>query len=340
VTVAEPPESRRSLLLKAKCRGLVRTRWPDVVDDAEEPGFPAGAALLAATTAWVLAEDDPARSLGGALVWAKRHDATSVHLLAADHTGLLARRAAHFEVDVEVWRIDGAELHAAVASQLPPPPSLDPSALAFVTVFEQAGADVVEEAGILRAEVLGLEVARVEVDDATGQARLAVGVGKHDREARREIRGDAQGFDDLFEAVRIVAEHRVPAGTGQAAFHLSPERWLRSVVVRRPDLVGAYELGPVPSPNRRDDLRQTAVAPAAGTDGGGAPLLVVCSVGTDLDLVPSGVDAWLADGRRPHLRFVVPEGDDYRATRDLVAALRLSADLVTVPPDWRAPERS
>jgi hypothetical protein len=92
----------------------------------------------------------------------------------------------------------------------------------------------------------------------------------------------------------------------------------------------------VPSPVIRTDLRQPAPAPAAGTDAAtGRPLLVVCSVGSDLDLVPATVDTWLADGREPLIRFVVPEGDDHRATRDLLAALRPTAELVTVGKDWR-----
>jgi hypothetical protein len=85
----------------------------------------------------------------------------------------------------------------------------------------------------------------------------------------------------------------------------------------------------------REDLRQAAAAPAAGVDTDGGPVLVVCSVGTDIDLVPSGVDAWLADGREPRLVFCVPEGDDHRMTRDLVGALRSPAEIRTVPPEWR-----
>jgi hypothetical protein len=61
----------------------------------------------------------------------------------------------------------------------------------------------------------------------------------------------------------------------------------------------------------------------------------VCGVGTNLDLVPSSIDTYLADGRDPIVRFVLPEGDDHRATRDLVAALRPRAELVTVSLEWR-----
>ena len=332
----------RDVLLRAKCRALVRSRWPDALADSSttsEHDLPGGAALHDPTTqtVFVLAEDDPGRTLGGALVWTRRRQATRLHLLAAGDHGRLARRAARFRTDVTVWRIDGTTLHEAHPEPWEPDPAPDPRAAAFAELFERAGAVPIAEGGILRAEVRGLEVARVEIDDATGEPRLSVGVGKHDREAQREIHGEHQGLDELFEVVRIVAEHRVAEGAGHAAFHLSAERWLRDVVVRNPDLVGANDdLTPVASPNRRDDLRAPAPAPAAGTSrGSDAPLLVVCSVGTDLDLVPAATDAAVADGRDPHLRFVVPGGDDLPSTRDLVELLDQPADLVTVPQDWR-----
>ena len=332
----------RDVLLRAKCRALVRTRWPESVDAAgtTEHALPGGAALLdpTTTTAFVLAEDDPGRSLGGAIVWARRHGARTLHLLASGDDAKLARRARRFTLPVTVHRIEGTALVEPAVAPPPPDPAPDPRTEPFRALFEKAGATTVAEGGILRAEVRGLEVARVELDETTDEPRLAVGVGKHDRDAQREIRGDDQTLDHLFEVVRIVAEHRVADGAGHAAFHLSAERWLRDVVVRNPALVGAAEgLEARPSPNPRDDLRAPAPAPAAGTEAPtGRPLLVVCSVGTDLDLVPAATDAHVLDGRDPHVRFVVPEGDDLPSTRDLVELLDLDADLVTVPPDWRS----
>ncbi len=326
----------RQSLLKAKLKGLVRARWGDVVDRGQEGFLPGGAALVADGTAWVLAEDQPERSLGAALAWAGRQgaNAADLHLLAAGAAGTLARRATLFSRPVRVYAIEGTTVREAEPEPLPSQPPLDPRAESMRALFDEVGAESVVEEGILRAEVLGLEVARVEVGES-GQSRLAVGVGKHDREAQREVRGDQHGPDELFEVVRLVAEHRVPNGFGHAAYHLASERWLRSVVVRRPELVGAQHLEPVPSPVAREDLRQLAQAPAAGVDLEGQPLLVVCSVGVDVDLVPAAADAWLADGRQPRLVFCLPEGDDHPVTRDLVSALVMPAEIVIVPEEWR-----
>ena len=62
-----PQVGRRELLLQAKAKALVRSRWGDVVDEATEGTLPGGAALAHDGTAWVLAEDEPQRSLGAAL---------------------------------------------------------------------------------------------------------------------------------------------------------------------------------------------------------------------------------------------------------------------------------
>jgi hypothetical protein len=65
-------------------------------------------------------------------------------------------------------------------------------------------------------------------------------------------------------------------------------------------------------------------------------VLVVCSTGIDLDLVPFAADARLLDGRDPRLVLVLPDGDDHPVTRDLAGALRRPADVVTVGREWRS----
>lgn len=330
---------RREALYAAKLRALVRGRWGDVVDGAHPGRFGGGSTIRTDSTGWVLAEEHPARSLGGALAWALTNGLAELHLLATADAGLLARRAASFRLAPEVWSITGTSLADAPAAPAPLPeePALDARAEPFRLVFEHVGADPVLEHGILRAEVRGLEVARVEVDESG--AHLAIGVGKHDREAHRElgaVQGDDGSVDRLFGVVRAVAEFRHAGGGGHAAYHLASERWLRSVVVRRPELAGASHLEPVSSPVDRTDLRQPAPAPARGVDAQGRPVLVVCSVGGDIDLVPAAVDAWSRDGRRPRLVLVVPQGDDHPALHRVAADLVFPADVVVAPPDWRS----
>ncbi|HVM06947.1 MAG TPA: hypothetical protein VM345_00665 [Acidimicrobiales bacterium] len=328
--------SRRENLLKAKLRGLVRSRWASALTTARDGGLPGGAALLAGDTAWALGEDEPGRSLGPALAWARKNGASQLHLLVAADAGTLARRAGRFSMPTTVWQIVGTELAEVDPEPLPPEPPLAEGADAFRGLLERAGTDPVVEHGILRGEILGLEVARI-VDDEHG-VHLEVGVGKHDREAHKEARGTSQGLDALFEVVRTVAEYRRPGKEGHEAFHLAPERWLRTVVMHKPELVDAEpgSLEPVSSPVFRSDLRRPAPAPLRGTTTAGRPLLVVCSVGLDLDVMSGTADAYEADGREPELVLCIPASDAYPAIRDLAALHVPPARVVTVPSDWRS----
>lgn len=328
---------RRHVLLTAKLSALVTAGWGAIAPD--EPGrtpvpFPGGAGLVAGTTGWVLVEDAPARALGPALLWAGRAGVDRLHVLTEAEAGGLARRATTFARAPQVWQVRGRAVSLATPVPIGPAPRLDAEVSGWVDQLRAAGAEAVVEAGVLTGEVLGLEVARV-VSDAEG-TRLEVGVGKHDRHAQRIMGGDVPTQAALAAAVAAVREHRRAGAPHHPLNRLASERWLRAVVVARPALVGATHLAPVPSLVVRDDLRRHAPAPAAGLDAQGRPLLVVCSTGIDLDLVPAAADARLADGRGPRLVLVVPDRDDHPVHRSLGALLVEPAEVRTVPDDWRS----
>jgi hypothetical protein len=309
----------------------VAGRWPGPEPD---PGpFPGGAVARAGAVGWVLADERPERALGGALAWARRAGVDEVHVIAEAATGVLARRAGAFAPAPAVWRVEGRALERAPADPPAAEPDPGPEVAAFVPVLVDAGADPVFERGVLRGEVLGLEVARV-VADASG-TRLEVGVGQADREAQRLVHADRPTAEALRRAVAAVLAVRRADAPEHQVNRLAGERWMRSILVRRPELVGARHLEPVPSPVERADLRQAAPAPAAGVDPEGRPLLVVCSTGIDVDLVPAAADARLADGRDARLVLVVPEADDHPVTRWLAGRLVQPAEVVTLPGDWR-----
>ena len=245
--------------------------------------------------------------------------------------GVLARRATAFRRPPQVWAISGRTVTpAAVAPPLSQKPPTEAD-LGFAALFAAAGAEAVVEHGVLVAEVLGLEVARV-VD-----GRLDVGVGKHDREAQRLVHGDRPPEEALRAAVAAVREVRQAGAPVHEMNRLAQERWLRAVVMANPQMVGAASLAPVPEPVRRQGLRMAAPAPAAGVDGEGRRIVVVCSTGIDVDLVPTAADARLAHDPTARLVIVVPEADDHPVTRDLAAALADPAEVVAITGDWRDP---
>jgi hypothetical protein len=237
--------------------------------------------------------------------------------------GIVARRAAAFAAPAGVWQVQGASLAPAVAAAAVV--VAGPASRAEASLLADRGCEVVYEHGELRGEVLGLEVARV-VDES-----VEVGVGRHDREARYAMRANEDLDAALDEAVRAVRLWRRPGAPRHPANTMRRSRWLRSVVCGRPSLVGADWLEPVAPPLQLGDLTDDSAASCVGPG-----VVVVCSVGVDLDLVPTAADCRLLYGPSSRLVVVLPVGDDVAITRELAAALAVPAEVVTVPRDWAA----
>jgi hypothetical protein len=318
---------RRSRLLATKLQVLAKELG---VEGGRPSTFPGGAAVAVDGRAVVLAQDAPVRSLGPALAWARQARASSVDLLVEDVAGVLARRAGEFAEPPTVWWVQGREVHAVEPEPLPSPPEPPAAALDLAPSIVAAGADVVVEHGVVAGEVLGLEIARV-VEGESGNLRIEAGVGRHDREAFVLLHGEMPTPDALAKVIRAVRRARTPDGGDHPLKRLAQERWLREAVIADPAVVGAERLerheGPAPRPSVKDAWPAVAVGPG---------VVVVCSVGIDLDLVPYAADARLAAGDpEARLVLVVPERDDHPATRALAAALRVPAEVVPVRGDWR-----
>lgn len=273
----------------------------------------------------MLADAEPARALGPALAVARQAGSLDrVNVFADGDAGLLARRASQFASPPVIWSVDGSDIRRAEPEPFPPEPPVPEEILAFSAQIAAAGADPVAEHGRLVGEVEGLEVCRVE--DGPGGARLTVGVGRFDREANELLQGnDLQRVVDLVRIRRVIDAEPHPLKRWAAA------RGLRSRVVREPALVGAGNLAPTAAVREAPDLRTPWPAAAVGVDTDGAPLVVVCSVGVDLDLVPAAADARLRDGRGARLVLAVPERDVHPVTVALAAALAQPASIVAVP---------
>ena len=326
---------RLALLRQAKLAALVRKQWGPPTPAGISGAFPGGATLLggAGHSAWVLIDDGPVRSFGVAVAWATGVGATALDVMIdapgpptaglVSAAALVARRAGEFFYPAGVWVVSGRELAPAVPAALGGPglgaPADDGG---YADLLRRHGVEPVVEHGVLRGEVLGLEVARVEATEE-GWC-LVVGVGRQDRRARAELRPGEDAGPALDEVVAVVKRWRAPGARRHPANTLARERWLRHVVCSRPGLVGAAELAPSAPSLPVVDLRRPAPAPAAGQGLDGAPMVVVCSTGVDVDLVPTAADCrLLATGGRPGARLVlaVPEGDDHPITRRLAAQL-------------------
>ena len=324
---------RLAALNAAKLKSLTRGR---VDDDAAPGALPGGAGLVDGTTAWVLLGPDADRSLGAALAWARRHEAETVHVVVddPDAAGLLARRAGLLAPPPTVWRVDGADL--AVAEPAPVPVLRPvPDAADLVSLLQEAGLDVVPEDGVVLGELLGLEVARITVGDE-GPV-LEVGVGRFDREMTEMAHAHLAPADRLHRAVEIVAGYRRPGAPPHPLNQLVPERWMRAALAADPGRIGVAALRPVPSAVGRANLKETGVASAVGLDTAGEPVVVTCSTGVDLDLVPAAADDRAARAPGARLVLAVPARDALSLTRDLAARLARPAEVVGLDGEWRIP---
>jgi hypothetical protein len=280
-------------------------------------------------------------ALGPALVWADRRGAAEVHLVAAaPAVPVVARRAWCFEPKPKVWEIAGTELQPVEAiagawgdDGAPPAPEL-------AELLIDADLEVVVEGGIVRGEILGLEVARiVHVTSTAGvpldAPLLEVGVGQADRELTGMLHGDLPPTEQLARVSEIVREIRRPGAEPHPLNQLVPERWLRARLLADPSRIGVRQLHPKPAAVPRQNLRDKGVAIATGTGLGGQPVVVACSVGIDLDVVPAAADARLLHAPEADLLVVVPERDAHPVTLALAARLARPAEVIALPGDWR-----
>ena len=306
--------------------------------------FLGGAALLSRDerrASWVLIDDGEVARFGPALALADIRGAGSLDVLAEETVpgvaGIISRRAGEMREPAGVWSLSGREVRRA-EPLLPVPvdavDAVDAGGVAdlaeLATLLASHGAEPTLEHGVLRGEVLGLEVARVIGGE------LVVGVGRHDRDARAEMRPGEDVGSALEEAVGAVRAWRRPGAARHPANTLARSRWLRSLVIARPEVVGVSSLNVVAPPLPWFELPEACAAPSVGCMADGTDVVVVCSVGVDLDLIPTAADCRVLYRPGAALILVVPEGDDVPVNRRLAAGLATPAEFVTVPRGWES----
>jgi len=332
------PEQRAGLH-RAKLRALVTSRFgADGDTTARTPvPFGGGAGLVGGATAWVLIESSTF-GLGSALAWAAQQSATDLHVIASGEASSkatsFARQASYFADPPSVWAVEGADLVPAVPAPVPSPSVPPPLALALADQIKDAGLDVVVEHGVVSGEVFGLEVARVVLDDDIS-ARIEVGVGPNDRDAFAMMHGGLSTPAALKTVADAVRAERRPGRPSHPLNRLAAERWLRAQLLADPHRLGGWTLVPVPGLEPRASLNDRLPAFALGHDDQGVPVVVACSVGIDLDLVPLAADARGALEPEARLVLAMPARDVHAATRRMAAALREPAEIVPIEGDWR-----
>ena len=321
----DPSDERRASLPEIRVAAVARDHF-----GFAEPRTASirGAALATESDRAMAVVDEPSMGvIGGVLLWVSKADLVLEAVVVDGDAGAVDRWLDGFLPRPAVHALDGRVLRAPGESPIdlvPPAPTVPPA-------FDRPDLDVVVENGVVRAEVAGLEVARVVVDD-DGAEFVEIGVGGYDRAAHKVLSSGPvdEVLTDVIDRVRSVRQASVKAHTFN---RLCRERWLRSVLVAHPALVGLRELVPVDPLPVRTSLLDVGPAPAVGTDGSGAVVLVVATAGIDLALA---VSTAAVAGREGADRIVVtlPPRDRFGPLLDLLTTLRWPVDVVAIDPPW------
>ncbi|MEM9519799.1 MAG: hypothetical protein AAGA37_10810 [Actinomycetota bacterium] len=321
---------RRAQLERSRAVALLRDHF-DADTSGVAGGAPFGVTVLSDKRAWIVSMSADLAALGGVLAWLDRHRVTEAQWIVEDHGAVHARRVSVLAPELRVWTSRGSTVEPAIAAPLPtarPRPEFRPD-LESLLVAE--GLEIVCENGIIRGELAGLEVARI-VDGPDGPV-LEAGVGRFDREAGALLHGGRSMSDSLRDAVRQVRPHRQHGSVSHAVNRLARERWLRHLVMQDPQSAGvvAPELvEPIPP---RPNLLDAAPASLVGSDGD-SRVLVMCSVGVDLGLVPAAADL-VAAHEPDEVRFVLPARDQLPYLARLIERLPIPARVISIEPPWR-----
>ena len=285
---------RRSRLLSVKLSALVRSVLGDSVQELRSEPCPLGASLLSDDVVWVLVDGDASQALGPTCAWVLRQSSSgipqSINIAVENSSGLLARRAQHLALPISVWRIEGTNIARAETEPHSQSVVLGDEYQHFVQQMKDAGAEPLVEHGVLVGEVRGLEMCRVVSDDTTGDVRLEVGIGAHDREAFAMVHSDKPTHESVASVVQAVIAHRFVDAPLHPYNTLAAERFMRWRVIQTPELIGLTSLQPIDPPVKRANLKDAVPCVGRGKDASGKDVVVAFVHGIHLDVVPFAVD--------------------------------------------------
>lgn len=324
-------QERRSRLLALKLRALVRDHLALTEDPAGEARvFSPGAAFLSDDAAWFLVDGDATRSLGAVIAWSAANNIDKpLNILCEQNAGIVARRAGFMSADVTVWQVDDRSV--VRAEPAPHLPLTTPSVhhMSFAPLIESGGAEIVIEHGVVLGEVRGLEMCRVVDDPFTGESRVEVGLGAHDREAFAMVHGHLPTEDAMRQVISAVLPHRSFEADHHPFNRFGVERLLRWNAMQDPASVGCASLAPAEPPVVRTNVKDAVPCVAIGIDADGNTVAVTFVNGIDLDAVPFALDA--ADRLGASRAVLAMRSRDItRSTNTLVSLARTPLALVAI----------
>lgn len=315
-------------LLATVARSLASKHFA-VAEPTADP-FPDGAVVADGDHLIVYRHVDAHLVIGPAMLSASKAGATKVSIMVGDDetAPVLARHAAQLAVAPDVFVVDGTDIAPVAPADTTSAiaPSMDDIEMAQAA-YGAHDLETVVEAGIVRGELLGLEVSRVT------DGIIQVGVGRFDREAGAMLRGTAVSTDALADALEQVAPHRTSTALPHPLNRIGRERWLRALAVADPTLIGLSEIAPVETVAERINLLDPFVAAAIGVDSDGATALAVFAAGLDTTALSHVADL-VARHRPDRVVVAIPEADMLPALTRLYPLLALPTTVVGMSAPW------
>jgi|DEB0MinimDraft_10_1074344.scaffolds.fasta_scaffold00071_27 hypothetical protein len=326
--------ARREGLERARARAIARDSFSIDLEQASVTARPFGVVVADASTHVIVSSSESLAVLGGILIWMDREGLDKPHLVFEHHAEVQARRAALLAPAATVFGLVAGRVVPVEPAALTEPHPTPEGIGELEAMIQRCGADRVVEDGIVRAEVAGLEVGRIVTGPDGSQ--LEVGVGRFDREAGVLLHADRPIEPTLADTVRRISEHRRPGAPSDPVNRMARERWLRCLVVEDPAAIGVTQpelVEPIPP---RLSLLEAVPAALLAEDvsaAGGPRVLVVCSVGVALELIPAAAD--LVVRHRPdHVRFVIPSRDRFPTVERLASRLGVPVSFAELAVPW------
>ncbi len=322
---------RGAALLAARLTSHVR-ELTGSEPDVEPISVSGGAALIdedADRIVFLASPDRPEEAFGNLLLLAARHQLEEAVVIYDDPSvaAVAARRSAVVDPPPTVQIADGVLLRPVDAAPLPELLQPTEAPLGFIDLCRQAGVDPVQEGGIWRGEVLGLEVVRAT------PSGIEIGVGRMDREAGVALHGDRPPAENLMSVAEIVRTQRRAGAGSHPLATLVRERWLRHDLITDPSTLRLASLTAVDPAETPAGLRDSVPTAAIGIDISGERVLLVCSVGADPDLVPAVADLVLREDP-DRLIVALPARDVLPTVVAAVERLAVRSEVVGLRGGW------
>lgn len=203
----------------------------------------------------------------------------------------------------------------------------------IISILEANNCDIVHEHEIVKAEIKGLEVARI-TEDRDGELKLQIGVGHYDQEAHKLVDLHEDPNEKLARVVADVLRYRNKEAKPHPLNRVARPAWLVSEIIAFPEKLNLQDVHRLMTPGKATTVKETTPA-AALAKSDGKIVLLVASVGIDLKAIPLAA-ALSATEDADEIWMILPEKDFHPALKRQSSQLTIPVYFKTVQEPWPA----